>query len=244
MLEKLLHHKRFSLEFFRHLKILCYVLEPMPPETLIKMQSLKPDIRVYSDYGLTETAGTVAVLGPKDHMDAVKKYHMPSVGRFLPGVEVCVSDQNGREVSCGEVGELMVHAPWQLERYLGEEEHYWIATGDMGWMDREGYFYMSGFHTCLSPDKRGTLYILPAVARKHYTNIPLYSKKALLHGAVSFARKDRNSGFSSAGLTFIKQISHHLNLALLNARAFQELQMRQGRRKRWILRKRESFYRI
>ena len=54
-----------------------------------------------------------------------------------------------------------------------------------------------------------------------------FSSTSYLHCAVSFARVGKHNIFSSHEVTMIKQLTHHLNLALLNARAFQEIETRQ-----------------
>ncbi|MBU1695021.1 MAG: long-chain fatty acid--CoA ligase [Verrucomicrobia bacterium] len=70
-----------------------------------------------------------------------------TVGRPVPGVEMKIMDEQGREVARGQIGELCVRGPnvmkgyWKLpaetaEAFFGD----WFRTGDLGTEDEEGYF--------------------------------------------------------------------------------------------------------
>ena len=78
--------------------------------------------------------------------------HRGSVGRVLVG-EMCVLDADGRPVPPGEVGEIfMRRAPGTPEtyRYVGAEPRRrgdWESLGDMGWMDADGYLYLTDRQT-------------------------------------------------------------------------------------------------
>jgi len=70
-----------------------------------------------------------------------------TVGKTVPGVEMKIMDENGKEVPHGAIGELCVRGAnvmkgyWRLpaetkESFFGE----WFRTGDLGTEDDEGYF--------------------------------------------------------------------------------------------------------
>lgn len=72
-----------------------------------------------------------------------------SIGPPIPGVEVCVMDDNGQPLPDGEHGEVCVRGPsvmrgyWNLpeataESFFGN----WFRTGDLGWRDADGWFYL------------------------------------------------------------------------------------------------------
>ena len=48
-----------------------------------------------------------------------------------------------------------------------------------------------------------------------------------MHGTLIFAKSKEKGKFTSREITLLKQLSHHVNLAVLNARIFQEIQTRQ-----------------
>jgi acyl-coenzyme A synthetase/AMP-(fatty) acid ligase len=74
-----------------------------------------------------------------------------STGKPVPGYEVKVVDESGRELPAGEIGELVVRGPSAGESYwnhraksrrtfVGE----WTYTGDKYLRDAEGYYYYCG----------------------------------------------------------------------------------------------------
>ncbi len=109
-----------------------------------------PRAQLYSMYGLTECK-RVSYL-PPDQLDVRPE----SVGIPIPGTEVWIED-DGREVSPGEVGELMVRGPHVMQGYWNDPQGTsqrlrpgrwpWeriLATGDLFSRDAEGYLYFVG----------------------------------------------------------------------------------------------------
>ncbi|MCK6370863.1 MAG: fatty acid--CoA ligase family protein, partial [Gammaproteobacteria bacterium] len=102
----------------------------------------------FFEYYATSAVGTVAVLRPHEVEE-----HATSVGRPLPSLECGVVDENGQDVDAGETGRLrcrgagvsgeFIGAPGnsgQAERIAGG----WCYTGDIGWLDREGFLHLAG----------------------------------------------------------------------------------------------------
>ena len=100
-------------------------------------------IPIYEGYGLTEAAPVLTenpLLGPRK---------VGSVGKPLPGVELKVVDEEGREVPVGEVGEIIARGGNIMLGYLNRPEATaevlkdgWLYTGDLGRQDEDGYFYI------------------------------------------------------------------------------------------------------
>src|SRR5581483_5278515 len=72
-----------------------------------------------------------------------------ALGRPVAEARISVVDDHGREVPPGQVGELLVTAPWQMTGYLGSADGRFspdgaIHSGDLGWMDPGGCFFLSG----------------------------------------------------------------------------------------------------
>ncbi len=72
-----------------------------------------------------------------------------SVGPPIPGVEMCIVDDEGLPVAQGEHGEVCVRGPNVMRGYWGLPEETqasffgdWFRTGDLGWCDADGYFYL------------------------------------------------------------------------------------------------------
>ena len=104
-------------------------------------------------YGLTETASTIAVLGPDDHRAAISssdpaiRARLSSAGKVLPNIEVEVRDELDRPLGAGETGMLFLRG----EQISGEyatgsllDEAGWFCTRDHGWVDADGYLFIEG----------------------------------------------------------------------------------------------------
>ncbi|SDD19185.1 AMP-dependent synthetase/ligase [Streptomyces prasinopilosus] len=91
-------------------------------------------IYVHDGYGLTETGGGVT-------MQPLGREKSGTVGRALPGNEIRVADD----------GEILVRGPSVFQGYAGDEAATltalaggWLATGDIGRLDPEGYLTITG----------------------------------------------------------------------------------------------------
>ena len=73
-----------------------------------------------------------------------------SIGCPLPSTEVCILDDDGRELPVGEVGEICARGPqvmrgyWQRPGETAEviTEDGWLRTGDIGRLDTDGRLYI------------------------------------------------------------------------------------------------------
>ncbi|MFW0786377.1 class I adenylate-forming enzyme family protein [Gordonia sp. CPCC 206044] len=112
----------------------------VPPELRERISAAFPSVqqKVGSLYGLTETGGLLAAASGKEIAG-----HPGRVGRPLPVVEVKIVDANEN----GE-GEIYGRTPNAPEEVLGEppleDAEGWIASGDIGRIDEEGYLYVTG----------------------------------------------------------------------------------------------------
>ncbi len=112
-------------------------------------------------YGLTETASSVAVLGPDDHRTAFAsedpdvRERLGSVGRALPGVEFQIRTETGEPVPVGKSGLVYVRGEQISGEYgaraAGEgsagatlDAQGWFPTRDLGHLDDEGYLFIEG----------------------------------------------------------------------------------------------------
>ncbi len=81
-----------------------------------------------------------------------------SVGRPLTGIEMRIVDENGRDVSAGEVGEILYKSGTVMKGYYGEEDKTkevmrdgWFHSGDLGYIDADGeIIVMDRKNECIS----------------------------------------------------------------------------------------------
>jgi len=131
--------------------ILVYGGAAISPD-LIREAMRKLPCMFSQGYGLTEMG--VTWLPPNDHsLDPPEGRRDPleSVGRALPGVEIAVVDEHGNRLPPGEVGEIIARGGDVLNGYWRNEEETaravrdgWFHTGDSGYLDEEGFLFMSG----------------------------------------------------------------------------------------------------
>ncbi len=159
MLRRVLDHEAFPTTDLSNLRVLSYGAAPMPLGLIRRaIASFPPTVGFINAFGQTETTSTVTVLGPDDHrlegspeeID-VKIRRLSSIGRALPDVEIRITDENGQPVAPGEVGEIAIRTVRTMRGYYKQESATaatirdgWVLTRDLGWMDEDGYIYLSG----------------------------------------------------------------------------------------------------
>ncbi len=111
-----------------------------PAPRLLLEASQRRGVPVLQTYGLTETASQVATLA---EVDALRK--LGSAGLPLISSTVRI-EVDGRPAEAGEVGEILVAGPTVCAGYLHHPEATaeairdgWLHTGDLGFLDEEGY---------------------------------------------------------------------------------------------------------
>lgn len=160
MLKYIVDNPDYSKYDLSSLKVITYGAAPMPFEVINKALQLMPKVKFINAFGQTETASTIAALGPEDHViqgseeekERKIKRLTQSIGKALNDVQVKIVDENGRELPTGEVGEIVAKGPRIMTGYWHDEEKTrqaftadgWLITKDRGWMDEEGYIYLMG----------------------------------------------------------------------------------------------------
>jgi acyl-CoA synthetase (AMP-forming)/AMP-acid ligase II len=112
-----------------------------------------PNTGFVNAYGLTETASTIAVLGPDDHREAVSsddpkiQRRLSSVGQVLPMIEIEIRDEHEQVVAAGESGLIYLRGEQVSGEYAGVsllDGDGWFCTRDQGSIDVDGYLYIEG----------------------------------------------------------------------------------------------------
>jgi len=127
---------------------------------------LKWGFTVLEGYGLTETSPVVA-------MNPAQRPKIGSVGKPIPGVEVKIVNADIRGV-----GEIAIKGPNVMLGYYGLPEETekvlkggWFFSGDLGYLDRDGYLYITGRRDemlVLSSGKK----VFPELIEKYYYQSP------------------------------------------------------------------------
>jgi acyl-CoA synthetase (AMP-forming)/AMP-acid ligase II len=112
-----------------------------------------PNTGFVNAYGLTETASTIAVLGPDDHRDALTsddpmiQRRLSSVGQVLPMIEIEIRDEHEQVVAAGESGLIYLRGEQVSGEYAGVsllDSDGWFCTRDQGSIDVDGFLYIEG----------------------------------------------------------------------------------------------------
>ncbi len=105
-------------------------------------------------YGQTEVGLPVTFISPDDYLEALtdesKRHRLASCGRQVMTIEALeIVDENDRPLGPNERGEIVIRAPSVMLRYLNDPEatetiqqNNWHHTGDIGYRDEDGYFYI------------------------------------------------------------------------------------------------------
>lgn len=197
MLKRVIDHPNLDKYDLSSLKVITYGAAPMPFEVIKKAIGLFPGVNFINAFGQTETASTITTLGPDDHIiegteeEKEKKLRRlsSSIGRPMSDVEMKIIDEAGNDLPPGEVGEIVARGPRVMSGYWKDAEKTakaitadgWLHSGDMGYMDEEGYFYLAARADDLiirggeniSPEEvENVLYSHPAVEETAVIGIP------------------------------------------------------------------------
>ena len=158
MLKMIMDHPDFRRHDLSSLKVITYGAAPMPVPVIKQAIQELPGTQFINAFGQTETASTITVLPPEDHVleglpeEIEKKLHrLSSIGKPLDDVEVRIVDEGGDDVKKGDVGEIVARGPRLMKGYWNQESATagtirggWLYTGDLGYMDQDGYIYLAG----------------------------------------------------------------------------------------------------
>jgi len=133
------------------LRLLSYAGSPFPVEVLKKCIR-KFGNKFYQGYGATETAGAaISGLASYDHhLDGPESKYLSSAGKPASCSRVKIVDENDQTLGPGEYGEICAKGEhimlgyWKNPNLTAEVlKGGWYHTGDMGYMDEDGYLFMT-----------------------------------------------------------------------------------------------------
>ncbi|WP_456392376.1 long-chain-fatty-acid--CoA ligase [Nitratifractor sp.] len=128
--------------WFNRIRIFVSGAAALQPKTLAAMRAKFPRAKMLEGYGLSESS-------PATCINPLHKQKDRSVGPAMPGYQVKIVDENMVELPRGEVGEIILYGDHVMQGYLERPEateetviNGWLLTGDMGYMDEEGYLFI------------------------------------------------------------------------------------------------------
>ena len=147
VLYRLLELQRAAARDLSSLTTLIYGAAPMSPTKLGELVGCFGQIFAQG-YAATEVPMFVSVLDKAEHRpgDAAAMARLGSAGRITPGVEVIITDEDGRELPAGATGEIRIRCPAIIKGYYGDPQATaaefaggaW-RSGDLGRLDADGF---------------------------------------------------------------------------------------------------------
>lgn len=179
-------------------------------------------IPMYQGYGLSEAAPIIS-------SNAAHKHKLGSSGFLATNLELKICDDDGNTLPQGEKGEIVVRGEnvmlgyWKNEKTTQETlKNGWLHTGDMGYMDSDGFLYVLGRFKSLLISDDGEKYSPEGIEeafesskfidqvmlynnQKPYTVVMVYPNKENLKRAIREHGKDPSSSEGrEAGLKIIE----------------------------------------
>ncbi len=130
---------------FKSIKFFLTGGENVPPATLSRFRKRWSHLNIIVGFGGTENGCPTTI--QDDEIDR----HASSVGRITMGITMRIQDAAGNPLPQGEVGEIWVAGPSVVSGYWNAPEltasvtsDGWMNTGDLGFLDPDGYLYLRG----------------------------------------------------------------------------------------------------
>ena len=136
MLTRLLRHPdRQNLQ-----KLRAILLGGAPASRELIECCLELNLSIMPTYGMTEAASQITTLPP--HQVALKR---GSSGLPLFGNRLRIVDDSIQELASGAIGQILIQGASMMQGYLNTNiatQDGWMHTGDLGYLDRDGYLYV------------------------------------------------------------------------------------------------------
>ncbi len=151
MINAMLNHPLAKSVDLSRLRMIFYAASSIPAELLRQAMLCFGQSGFMQSYGSTE-AGMVTLLSTSDHLRASRpgrEQLLLSCGKAMPGRQLRIVD-DGVVVADGGIGEIETRSAGMMAGYWHDpnataralDTDGWLKTGDLGYLDGEGYLYL------------------------------------------------------------------------------------------------------
>ncbi|SFV07969.1 class I adenylate-forming enzyme family protein [Pseudoduganella namucuonensis] len=148
---RLLAHPDVRNYDYSSLRYFNYASAPMSPDKVREAIGVFGPVMMTA-FGQSECGVNISFFSPQDHVDvlaAPDSRRLASCGRASPFARVAIMDEQGGLLAPGEHGEIVVRSNSVMRGYYKNpeetaraREHGWHHTGDIGYLDPEGWLYL------------------------------------------------------------------------------------------------------
>lgn len=169
------------------LRLITYAGSPFPPE-LLKQCILKFGPIFEQAYAMTECIGGTFLLKEDHVLEGDRSRLLASAGKACVVVDVSVKGEDDSDLPPGEIGEIAIRGKCMMMGYWKNPEltarairNGWYHTGDMGYLDDDGYLFLvdrkadmivTGGENVYPKEVEDVLYQHPAVAMAAVVSAP------------------------------------------------------------------------
>lgn len=189
MLQALADHPTIHSARTTSIARVLYGASPVSEALLNRAMAALPTATFTQIYGMTEMSAVMTALSPYHHSrQGQSSGKLRSGGRACCHVQVQIMDPDDRPLPHDQVGEICVRGPNIMQGYLNQPEataealrNGWMHTGDMGYMDDDGYVFIvdrlkdmiiTGGENVYSTEVENAIAKHPAVAAVSVIGIP------------------------------------------------------------------------
>jgi len=160
----------------------CFSAAASMAAEVVRQWKEQTGLAIYESYGMTESASMLTYNHYYRHV-------IGSVGTAVPGAEIQIRDESGKQMDAGEKGEICIRARNIMRGYLNNPEANeaafwggeWFRSGDVGLFDDNGYLYIvdrlkdmiiTGGENVYSREVEDVLYTRPEIQECAVIGIP------------------------------------------------------------------------
>jgi acyl-CoA synthetase (AMP-forming)/AMP-acid ligase II len=150
MLQMVLQSPNLATTDTSSLRLIAYGASPVTEAVLAQAFKQFPDASFVQAFGQTELSPVATILPAKYHvLEGPNAGKLRSAGRPTRVCEIRIVNEEGTDVTPGDVGQIIVKGPITMLGYWNNPkatadtiQDGWVRTGDAGYMDPEGFVFL------------------------------------------------------------------------------------------------------